>query len=423
MLRFFFFSLFLLLPFGALKASSQTDSLLFRTLSYEALLGVMQQKQRPIMLYFHFDGCGGCVVMEKNVFSNDTVRSFLTNNFELVEVNTLEKEGKSINEHYQIKMHPSFLFLSPEGTVIHRYVGVCAPQTFIEIASNALLQENTLNTYQERYKQGERSLDFLYEYIKKLDDAYFLDSIVVNEYLNLVSEENRKQKPYMEVLYKYCFHRFNLFTPYGNPHFQYMLQHRKDFENYFNADQIAARLVWILNFKLFDAIEQEDKATFLLMKELIRPLLSGKTMYYEPEPDIITAWIESATLLETADLYFYEKVKELKPYKSALKQLKSKAWDNDEALNTFAWSVYENWNGMDPFFRKPALKTALKCSKRSLLIENTYSYNDTFASLLFIKGKKKKALKKAKYAIELAKKENTTYDETARLIEQIENAN
>jgi len=408
--------IFALQPF---KSRAQNDTPLFQTLDSEALTTLLQNTQKPVLLYFHFEGCGGCVVLEKNVFSNDTVRAFLQDNFHSVEVNTLEEAGISVNKSYGIKIHPSLLFLNTEGEVNHRYVGICTPSEFIDIAKTALESENTLLSYQKKFESGNRNLDFLNEYIVKLAQAYMLSAEIVNEYLDAVPESERESSNYKEIIYKYCFFNFNIITPYGNPHFQYMLENKALFEKQFDPEQVAVRLLWLLNIRMFEAIENNEKELYFTLKQQIKPLLSGSTMNYMARPNMITAWIETAVLLETADLYFYEKNLDLKAYKKALRALQTKAWDQADALNSFAWMQFERHEEINPLFAKETLKTALKCSKRAIELKDNYAHNDTYAWLLYIKGDSKKALKKAQYAIMLAEKEGVSFEETNSLIEMI----
>lgn len=39
-------------------------TIVFRKINYADLFEVAKKENKSVMLYFHFDGCGGCVTME-----------------------------------------------------------------------------------------------------------------------------------------------------------------------------------------------------------------------------------------------------------------------------------------------------------------------------------------------------------------------
>lgn len=90
-----------------------------------------------------------------------------------------------------------------------------------------------------------------------------------------------------------------------------------------------------------------------------------------------------------------------------------KAWDSSSKLNSLAWNAYKNHNDV-----KILLK-AIKAVERSIELEKNYYNVDTHAALLYKTGNYSKALKRAKEAIDIAKKEDITYTSTSELIEKI----
>jgi hypothetical protein len=82
-----------------------------------------------------------------------------------------------------------------------------------------------------------------------------------------------------------------------------------------------------------------------------------------------------------------------------------------------AWAFYEKTDDVS------YLKQACKWAKKSIKQNSSFYNNDTAAAVCYKLKQKKKALKYANKAIELAKKENSDYAETADLKKKIEALN
>ncbi|EDP97690.1 thioredoxin (trxA) [Kordia algicida OT-1] len=90
-----------------------------------------------------------------------------------------------------------------------------------------------------------------------------------------------------------------------------------------------------------------------------------------------------------------------------------KIWNSSSKLNSLAWNAYKTQSDIKILLR------AIKAVERSIELEATYYNVDTHAALLYKTGNYNKALKKAKQAIDIAKKEGLSYGSTSELIEKI----
>lgn len=84
---------FILLTFliqGFVSASDST--IIFRQMDYDSLFKTAAKENKSVMLYFHFDGCGGCVTMEKIVFSDPKVFAYMNTQFVNFEINTRNRK-------------------------------------------------------------------------------------------------------------------------------------------------------------------------------------------------------------------------------------------------------------------------------------------------------------------------------------------
>ncbi|WP_046745179.1 thioredoxin family protein [Kordia zhangzhouensis] len=88
-------------------------------------------------------------------------------------------------------------------------------------------------------------------------------------------------------------------------------------------------------------------------------------------------------------------------------------WNSSSKLNSLAWHAYQKHDNV-----KHLLK-AIKIVERSIELEKNYYNVDTHAALLYKTGNYTKALKRAKEAVDIAKKEGLSYSSTTELIEKI----
>jgi thioredoxin-related protein len=118
------------------------STIVFRNVKYSEVFVLAKTENKPILLYFHFNGCSGCITMEKTTFINKEIVEFVNKNFICYSVNISYQEGKETNEIYNIKGFPTFLFLDFKGNIIHEVIGLRPPDYFIQEARKALELSN-----------------------------------------------------------------------------------------------------------------------------------------------------------------------------------------------------------------------------------------------------------------------------------------
>ena len=390
-------------------------TIVFQQFSYSDLFELAKKEDKGVMLYFHFDGCGACVIMERTAFKDKNVIDYFNKNFINFEINTLKGEGIEVNKLYNIKLHPTFIFFDKEGNELHRLVGVYSPEEFYKQASDALLSSKNLTNYKGQYNAGNKESDFLFEYTYMLRDANELDSTVVNEYLDVIDKNDYALEKNIKFIYEFCIHNFKIFIPFNNPRFNFLLNNKNLFYEHFDSNQVKTRIVWILNNAIYEAIEEKDETTFNQTVEILKEYDTGEQYLFKEMDGRITGMITSKNLVLSAMLRYYENIGDHSNYLKALDAYISKIWDDANGLNNFAWNVYKQV----PDDKTEKIETAIKCSIRSIELNDNYANNDTYAWLLFKLGNKKKALKQANKTIEIAKRSKQDYSETQKLVDTI----
>lgn len=382
----------------------------FRDIPYSELFDTARKERKAVMLYFHFDGCGACMQMEKNAMADSLLAAWWNDNYVSFEINTRTPEGREVNSVYKVEMHPTFLFLDPDGKELHKVVGLYSKGDFLTQGKRALESSRTLQTYHSRYRSGERITEFLFEYSYMLRDAYELDSAVVNEYLRSLSAEGMNEERNLRYIYEFCVHHYQVYTPFGSIAFNHLLNERVRYESLFEKDQVAARIVWILHAALYDAMEKQDKARFDQIADVLRPFDNGQSYVYKEIDSRVTGMISAKHQVAGAYMTYYEKSGEPDAYLNARKHYLKLIRNDASGLNDFARGMHERTS--DP----EKLKCALKCAKRAVRLEPVHAYIDTQAWLLYDTGDYKGAIRAGYRAIELAKKENQDYSETEKLV-------
>ncbi len=390
-------------------------SIVFRQLDHGQALEAARKEKKPVLLYFHFDGCGACRQMEKTSFRDPAVIELYNSSFVTHEVNTRKGEGIETNKIYGIQMHPTFLFLDSAGRELHRIVGVFSPEEFMQQADNVLSSGKTLQRYKAQYNAGKRDADFLLEYCYILRDAFLLDSSAVQEYLNTLQPGDFSQEKTARFIYEFCIYRFDIQTPFGSPAFGDLLENRARYSAIFEAEQVDTRIVWILYHTIGQAIAANDRETFETACAALEPFDTRARYAFKELDGRTTGIITGKHLVLSSRVSFHDKNGSPEQYRQLRDQYLALIWDDAYELNSFAWSAYEQTEDREK------LDLALRCSERSVsLAQDIYYYRDTYASLLFKLGDHDKALEAAQEAVELARKNGNDPSETIGLIERIE---
>ncbi len=404
---------FVLLTQFELMASDTT--IVFKDIPYARLFETAAAEKKMVFMYFHFDGCGACVKMEKTAFRDKEVADFYNSGFECFNVNTMKDEGIETNKIFNVRAHPTFLFLDDKGKILHKIVGVFSPDSFLMEAQRVLNGESTYSKMVGQYKSGNRDPQFLFDYCYILRDAAELPVTVLDRYIQTQSAADFSREKNIQFIYEFALHNFEVGIPFNSPAYNFMLDNQDKFLPYFEKDQIIARLIWIAHRAANDAINTQDEVLFNQTLAIIEQFPTGQESWFKEMDGRTTGVIFEKNIPLTLKMTYEKEKGNTAQYRILTKEYLDGAWDDADALNNMAWNSYEFED--DP----KELKEAIKWSRRSIELDNSYVYNDTYAALLYKTGKHKKAYKQAQKALAIARAENLDYQETMDLIKRFEN--
>jgi len=107
----------------------------------ERLMPVLEkagQTKQPVWVVFYASWCTPCKVMEEEVFSLPTVYQYLNKHFLNFHTDFDTPAGRTIAEIYEVEKLPTLLFLSPNGIVLERHIGMANAATLRSLGDAAL---------------------------------------------------------------------------------------------------------------------------------------------------------------------------------------------------------------------------------------------------------------------------------------------
>lgn len=275
---------FFLLSF--LKGSNaQFDTAIhFNKYAFEEIFARSKETNKPIMLYFHIDGCGACIQLERGAFAQKDIYSFINSNLIVYNINTQKGEGVAINKRFHIVINPTILFLNQLGNVIDRIEGYQGIYHLNEHLQRAVNKMELYRLARIEYLNGNRKPDFLYKYTYILDGQGDLDSgVVVGEYLASQSNKELLSEKNIGYIYDFAFYNNEFYINHNSSAFKLMYENKNAFARYFSLNQIDARIILTLYAEIQKSKTSGGK-DFEALYELIK-IYHGRKNISMDDPD------------------------------------------------------------------------------------------------------------------------------------------
>ena len=362
-------------------------------LTWKAIQAKAQKENKIIFVDAFTTWCGPCKMMAKKIFPLEEVGDFYNANFINVKVqlDTTKNDNAEVvrwyaDAHdimvkYSVRVFPTYLFISPEGKLLHRAVGASDAATFIAKGKKALDPATQYYTLKEKFDNGQRDPELLKTLAFAAEEAYdeANQSIFVNAYL-------ASQK--------------DLLTPENITFISKLTSSSKDM----GFD------LMLKNTAAFDAVlgAGKSKATIrnIAMQEDVFPVLFGRSAapvnWEELEKKLQAKYPAFANeFLGYAKVNYFMSQGNWEKFAPAVTSYMQQfgAEVNPMELNNFAWAVFENCSDMD------CVEQAVEWAKRATAVKDP-NFLDTYANLLYKSGKKKEAIKAQEATIALAKAAN-----------------
>lgn len=330
--------------------------------------------------------CGPCKLMDKHIYTNDTVSSFLNSNFIPVKVQmdtskaddeSIQKwysDANTINKEYKVNVYPTFLFISPAGELVHKAQGYHPVKTFTELMADALNPEKQYYTRIANYNRGIK------DYSKMADLANTATRLEDGKVARAISQDYINN-------YLLNLKKSDLFT-----------KEHIDFIKYYisQSDDKGFRFFY-KNAKRIDKLMKdsgyvESMAHFIISVEEVSPAISvAAESATNPDWDKLENNIKkkynsyySDRIITEAKIRWYQFKKDWPKFSTYTVKYVDKyvLYTDDYELSVRSWQVF--LHSMD----KEQLEVALEWTQR-VMTRNTDSTNilpaimDTYANLIY----------------------------------------
>ncbi|MCK9303909.1 MAG: DUF255 domain-containing protein [Bacteroidales bacterium] len=137
------------------------------------MISIAESRNKLIFLDCYTTWCGPCKGMASEVFTDKIVGEFMNGNFICTKRDMEKGEGVELNTKYKsfIPGYPTYLLINSDGEVIYQAAGYMKAEKFIQSMKEGLERKSWI-IYKKRFDEGERSLDFVNEFLKMLETAY-----------------------------------------------------------------------------------------------------------------------------------------------------------------------------------------------------------------------------------------------------------
>ena len=363
---------------------SLSSGIKFDETAWNEILQKAREDNKLIFVDAFTTWCGPCKKMSKNVFTNRRVADFYNKKFINVKMDMERGDGPGLATDYDVFVYPTLLFIDGNGTLVHRAAGYHDVGQFVSLGKVALDPDRRLSAQEDKYANGNREADFLYDFAYTKMEAYDgTHPEIADQYLKTQTDWSTDKN--LELI-------FDMVNDAQSPMFDYLVDHKGQFERKYGPASVFAKIQQLIFHELDGGNTLED------LDRLFKKA-------YPERADEMSARFRVTYYRQARDA---EKFAEAATYYAK----KYKVKDADE-LNDLAWSFYE-------LVDEPRqLKRAVKWAKKSVKQQDTYYNNDTLAALYYKLQKQKPGRLAAQRAIALARESGEDYAETQELLDRI----
>lgn len=348
-----------------------------------------QQDNKLIFVDAYTTWCGPCKWMAANTFPNEEVGGFYNKNFISYKFDMEKGEGIEFRKKYEVKAFPTLLYLDADGTVLHRVSSALNPKAFLELGATALDPWKRLAGLTKRYDEGEKSPEFLRDYLNALSMAMMQNEEATDVYFQSQSDKDLISEANYQLITSLVDNPFDA-------KFQFILNNKEAYSKIVDEKQLDQMIYAKFQRNLYMAKKQGDEVYDKKLAQL------DKTTF--EEKDKLTSHFALTDLAESNDWEaFAPKATEF-----------FQKYPDPQMCNQYAWMFYEDQDIKD----SELLTHALKWCEMALNIQKEYAVLDTHAALLFKSGNSAEGLRVANEAIALGEMSGQNVDGTRKLIEQ-----
>jgi thioredoxin-related protein len=375
-------------------AVNAQKSIAFTKGTLSEVLAQAKKENKLVFIDCYTSWCGPCKMMEKYVFTNDTVANFFNKTFINYKLDMEKGEGIGVAAEYRVGSYPTYLFLDGTGKQIHRSANRMPVVEFMAEAQKASNPAETSFAMEERYAAGERNPEFMVKYIDQLKKGNINKAKrIFQETLATVSDDVLKTNIGWEIMTMFPLTEEDRFYKFLTANEAYFVAKQ-------GKEEVKAIQRQIELNALYRALGKKEK------EELFKRLAA-----YRQGAD--AAMLGTAAKIE---ILYYLNTKDYPTFIKLAKQYCASVLKTDD--NVLSFIAHRCELDTDD---KEVLKQALAMAEQAIKInDKVYVNQRSYADLCYKLGMKDEALKAAQLAYNIVNDENPKAGKlTAELIEKI----
>ena len=379
-----------ILIFIALPSIAHSQ-LKFEELSWEEALIESKRTNKLVFLYAYTEWCEPCKEMEEYTFSDLEVSNYFNKTFINLAMDMEDYPGIELSEQFSASAFPTYLFVNEAGEVVHRGCGAMDAADFLELVEEVKTPDQTFSYYEKKYDDGDWTTEFLLSYFELMENSCLDAEKFASNYLKSVPLEKLPEEPNWDI---FSLYQWDIYSR----EFQHLLNNKSIFEETVGQKLVDAKLydTYLSQYQeIFEAEELHDFGMRSLLHAIENVSFSG-----------------ADTLELMMKLHYAEYVENWEDYADySVELVGMTSLDDPEQLSELAWKFYLFVDN------KTQLEIASSWAEQAVDKLPEPSIIDTYASLQFKLGNKKKAVELEEKALELAKE---LYDDVSHYEYQLE---
>lgn len=377
-----------------LKAQQESKSITFTQGTLKEVLSQAQKTNKLVFIDCYTSWCGPCKMMDKYVFTNDTVATYFNKTFINYKLDMEKGEGREVAAQYKVASYPTYLFLDGTGKLVHHSAGRMPAADFIAIAEKASNPAESSLAIEERYAAGDRSPELVLKYVEGVKKMSINKAKrIFQENFATVSDEVLKSNIGWEII--------NMFPLTEEDRFyKFLIANEAYFVSKQGKEEVRAIQRQIELSALFKALGRKEK------EDLFKRLAA-----YRQGAD--AAMLGTAAKIE---LMYYFNTKDYPTFIKLAKEYSASVLKtNDNVLSFMAHRCSQDTDD------KAVLQQVLLMAKQAVKINDKIYVNQiSYAEVCYKLGLKDEALKAGQLALQIVSEENPkAAKQTEALIEKI----
>lgn len=345
--------------------------------SFASVLQRAKKEQKIVFYMLYANWCSHCNKMKETVFKEEKIAQYLNANFICAWQDAEKGQGLAMKQQFKVNAYPTFLFLDGDGQLLYAFNGEWQTDAFLAEVKLAQIPEKQLPYLEKQFRDdpsnGKKCLDYLATLKKGLERSEI--NAQAQHYFATQPNEQMVSETNWRII-------ANGVSDIGSRPFQYVLQHKADFEKVASPKRVQKKIDNIVMESLQPFIESLDTVHYFQKRTLAKSVNTPKT----------------DSIIYRYDLQIAQKTKDWKWYAKTNRELAQKyAWNDANLLKDIATEYTKN------IFNTDDLIFAVTLLNRSLEKSDSYDAAIAMAKLYRKINDQKQALAYA----ERAKKRNS----------------